>query len=256
MLEIRVREAVLQASVPGARWLSTGWNGGYRDGDAAYNISVPIGWDRTDLTAYVRERVEAAGFTADGPALLTGVDMRHAVGARLGAVWAVATVGLSNPASLPLEPDEQERTLTDPDGTHQAAASTDPSSADTVGTDRHSDDIGTVNLIVGTDRELDDGGLATLLGVVVEAKTATLQQLTGFSGTTSDAAVVATDPEGEPSDFAGSATEVGAAARAAVRESVVGATNARYDGDDSIPASVADADSGIETTRRADRFEI
>ena len=53
----------------GARWLSTGWNGGYRDGDAAYNISVPDGWDRTDLTAYVRERIDEAGFTAGGPAL-------------------------------------------------------------------------------------------------------------------------------------------------------------------------------------------
>jgi len=54
-------------------------------------------------------------------------------------------------------------------------------------------------------------------------------------GTTSDAVVVASDPDGDPATFSGSATRVGAATRACVREAVDAALDARYgtaDGDD------------------------
>lgn len=233
MFDCTIREDVLQASAPRTRFLSTGWDGGYQNADAAYNISVPNGWDRTDLSVYIDERRTEAGFDDPGPALLTGVDLDHLAGASLGSVTALATVGLSNPASLPLEPDGGE-----PE-------------------ERYDDSYpepGTINLLVGTRRRLDDSGLATLLGVVVEAKTATMHQLTGFTGTTSDAVIVASDPSGEPSTFAGSATEVGDAARAAVREAVSASLQARY-ADTDIPSSVADADSGIETTRRAEVFD-
>ena len=232
MFETRIREGVLQAQAEAARWLATGWDGGYHDAPVAYNVSVPTGWDRTDLSAYAAERRQAAEFEPDGPTLLTGVDMTHAAGARLDSIVAVATVGLSNPATLPLSPD----------GTRPDGLVTDAPPA------------GTVNLIVGTDRALDDGALATLLSVAVEAKTATLQALAGVTGTTSDAVVVGTDPGGEPSSFAGSATPVGDATRAAVRRAIVESFQSRY-GDEEPPATVAAADAGIETSRVATPFE-
>lgn len=233
MFETEIRDGVLQARSPGSRWLLTGWSGGYVDTDAVYNISVPDGWDRTDLAAYTRERRRKAGFDDEGPGLLTGVDMKHAAGATLDGVSAVATVGLSNPAVLPQEPDGS---------TPAGLVHEEPPAA------------GTVNLLVSTDRALRDGALATLLGVAVEAKTASLQQLTGFSGTTSDAVAVATDPSGDPSSFAGSATVVGDATRAAVREAIGESFASRF-ADSAPPASVAGADAGIVTSRRAALFD-
>ena len=233
MVETTIRDEVLQVRIPNARWLVTGWSGGYHDSDVAYNVSVPEGWDRTDLGAYSRERREAAGFETDGPSLLTGVELRHAAGARLDGVTAIATVGLSNPASLPLDPDG-----TAPEGLVTAGDA----------------DIGTVNLLVGTSRSLEDGALATLLAGVVEAKTATLQQLSGFTGTTSDAVAVATDRTGEPATFTGSATAVGDAARSAVRAAVKASFESRF-AESEPPESVASADTGIRSSRQAALFE-
>jgi adenosylcobinamide hydrolase len=231
MFAARVAEGVLRLARPGTRWLVTDHDGGYRTADAAYNVSVPEGFDRTDLAAYVRERRERAGFPDAGPALLTGVSLAHARGARSGPVEAVATVGLSNPAALPMAPDGAPSDTTD------------------------GGRVGTVNLLVGTTRALPDGGLATLLATAVEAKTATLTATTGFSGTTSDGVVVGTDPDGDPAAFAGSATPVGAATRACVREAVRASLASRY-ADCSVPTSVADADHGVVTDREATVFEV
>jgi len=86
---------------PGTRWLSTGFDGGFREADAAHNLTVPEGFDRTDLATYASERL---GDAPPGPTLFTGVSQRHARGARRGPVTAVATGGLSNPAGLPMSP--------------------------------------------------------------------------------------------------------------------------------------------------------
>ncbi|WP_327052061.1 adenosylcobinamide amidohydrolase [Halomicrococcus gelatinilyticus] len=243
-----VADGVLAVRRPSTRWLSTGWAGGYERADAAYNVTVPEGWDRTDLDAYVAERRDSAGFESSGPSLLTGVEMRHARGARLGPVRAFATVGLSNPAALPVERGAK-------DGDRGGAATTGVD--DERATDESLDGerrIGTVNLVVGTTRTLDDGALATLLGVVVEAKAATLVALSGFPGTTSDAAVVGSVPDGESETFAGSATAVGAAARACVRDAVRASFRSRY-ASRGVPRSVDDADHGVVTDQRADVFE-
>lgn len=230
MFETAVEAGVLRLGRPGTRWLSTGWDGGFARADAAYNVSVPEGWTRTDLGPYVAERRERAGFEVPGPTLLTGVDMRHARGARLDSVVAYATAGLSNPAALPMEPTGSGEFRADgPRG------------------------AGTVNVLLGTTRALDDAALANLLAVAAEAKTATLLAETGFPGTTTDAAVVACDGDGEPAAFTGSATAVGAAARACVREAVRESLRSRYD-DRTVPESVADADHGVVTDRRAEVF--
>jgi len=73
MFEPTVRDGVLRVAGPGARWLQTGLDGGFRDADAAYNLTVPEGFSRTDVPAYVAERLDRAGFAEPGPALLTAL---------------------------------------------------------------------------------------------------------------------------------------------------------------------------------------
>jgi len=238
MFESRVSADVLRVRRPGTRWLSTGFSGGYHRADAAYNCTVPEGFDRTDLGAYVAERRERAGFPDSGPAMLTGVELRHARRARLDGVEVVATAGVSNPAVLPMADTEGSASTPAPD-----------EGADGDGQPRP----GTVNLLVGTTRALSDGALATLLATAVEAKTATLLAETGFTGTTSDAVVVGSDPSGEPAAFAGSATPVGRAARVCVRDAVRASLAARYDGEggDDVPDSVAAAEYGVRSSERA-----
>lgn len=234
MFETTTREAVLRVSREGTRWMSSGWNGGVTECPVAYNISVPEGWDRTDLEAYVTERRRKADFDREGPTLLTGVSLDHARGARYGPVEVYATAGISNPGALPNE----------------------PSTADGVGKRESIDDtqnVGTVNLIVGTERALEEGALANLLAVVVEAKTATLLAETGFPGTTTDAVVVGCDPGGEPTQYTGSATEVGAAARACTRDAVRASLESRYP-DADYPRSVEDAEYGVRTTLQPDIY--
>ena len=233
MFESTVRAGVLRVAADDARWLSSGWAGGGSRADAAYNVSVPEGWERTDLDAYVADRREKAGFEAAGPTLLTGVDLGHAVGARAGSVTVYATAGVSNPAALPM------------DGVP---------SGDREPTDDARASVGTVNLLVGTTRALGDGALANLLAVAVEAKAATLLGETGFPGTTTDAVVVGCDPAGEAATFTGSATPVGSAARACVRDAVRTSLRSRY-ADRDCPRSVDDAEYGVVTTADPEVFE-
>jgi adenosylcobinamide hydrolase len=231
MFETTRRDGVCRLAAEESRWLATGWDGGYRTADAAYNVSVPTGFDRTDLDGYATERLASAGFERSGPVLLTGVDLTHARGARAGSVTVVTTVGLSNPATLPVEPGDPK--------TEEDSHGTPP--------------VGTVNLLVGTARALDDGTLATLLATAVEAKTATLQSLTGFTGTTSDAVAVGAVPGGDPAEFAGSGTAVGSAVRACIRDTLRASLDSRY-GDGSLADSVAEAEHGIVTDRDTDPF--
>jgi adenosylcobinamide hydrolase len=232
MFESARRDGVLRLERPGTRWLSTGWDGGLLDAEAAFNVTVPEGWDRQDLDAYVDERLDGVGFDRprNAPVLLTGVAQRHARGASVGPVTVVATVGLSNPAALPMAP----------------AGGRLPRERDLV--------PGTVNVFVGTERALDDAALANLVTVATEAKTAKLLDAVGFPGTTTDAVVAACDPDGEPAGFSGSATRVGAAARACVREAVAASFEARYDEDDP-PESVDAARHGVSTDVEAAVFD-
>lgn len=239
MFEMTVREGVLRVRREGTRWLSSGWNGGFRRAPAAYNVSVPEGWERTDLESYVADRRRRAGFDEAGPTLLTALDLDHARGARDGRVEVVATAGISNPAALPMHPA-------------RVAAERDSDGEDDGDADETTD-AGTVNVVVGTTRSLDDAAMANLLAVAAEAKAATLLGTTNFPGTTTDAVVVGCDPAGEAAAFTGSATEVGASTRACVREAVRASLRSRYP-DDGFPDSVAAAKYGVSTTRRAELF--
>jgi len=217
-------DGVLQVRRGGLEWLSTGHDGGQQSADAAYNVSVPEGWERTDLERYVQRRVADAGFKRRGPALLTGVDLSHARVATTGAATAVATAGLSNPATLCPDPEEPRAPTT-----HSGAAH-----------------AGTVNVIACVDRAVPPGARANLLALVAEAKTAVLLEETGYPGTTTDAVIVGTDPESERVRFTGSATPVGAATRACVRDAVRASVRSRY-AETTLPESSADADYGVVT---------
>ncbi len=234
MFEPERGDGVCRLHRPGARWLSTGHRGGYLTADAAANLTVPTGFERTDLEAYVTDRLTEAGFEPGGPALLTGVDAEHARAARLDSVTVIATVGLTNPAALPLEPEGEGVVTPETDGQGRP---------------------GTVNLLVGTDRALTDGALASLQATAVEAKAATLQAATGFTGTTSDAIAVGCDPAGDPAEFAGSATAVGSATRACVRDALLAGIEARYEATE-IPDSVAEAEHGVVTDGSASVFRL
>lgn len=230
--ELRIVDGVLQIRRRATRWLSTGWNGGFERADAAYNLTVPKGWSRTDLDEYLKQRRDRAEFEIEGPALLTGVEMQHARGARLDSIVAVATVGLSNPAALPMNPETD------------SASSTEGSP----------DAVGTVNLVVGTTRTLSDAALTNLLSVVVEAKASTLLSLTAFPGTTTDAVIVGSAEGETETQFSGSATAVGSAARACVRDAVRASFRSRY-ADRPVPETVADAEHGVVTDRHAEVFD-
>lgn len=221
-------------AIPGGRWLDTGVAGGLSRADCAVNLTVPTDFDRRDLEAYVTERCESASVDPDGPALLTAVEQADARGARAGTVTVVATAGLSNPASLPV-PAPAER-----EDTYEGIDESPPP--------------GTVNLLVGTTRSLDDRGLAAALAAAVEAKTATLESLVGFSGTTSDAVAIGADPGGETTTFVGSSTGFGANLRACVREAVSASLDATY-ADGEVPPDVEAAAHGTQTTRSATVFE-
>jgi adenosylcobinamide hydrolase len=230
VFETTVRAGVCRLFRPRTRWLSTGWDGGESRGPAAYNVTVPDGWPETDLAAYVESRRADAGFETEGPTLLTGVSQAHARRARLDGVEAVVTAGVSNPAALP---------VTD---VGSADACSDPAADD-------ADHPGTVNVVVGTTRALAPGALSNLLTVAAEAKAATLLARAGVPGTTTDAVVAACDPAGPRARFSGSATPVGRAARACVRDALLASLDSRY-ADGEIP-TVADAPYGVVTDTRA-----
>lgn len=250
MFEATVREGACRLRRPGTRWLSTGHAGGESRGPAAYNLSVPDGWAETDLDAYVADRLDRAGFDESGPALLTGVSLDHARRARLGSVEAVVTAGVSNPAALPVPASDASAAVSPDAGRDDADADFGPDPA--VG---RPDSPGTVNVFVGTTRALEPGALSNLLTVAAEAKAATLLARAGAPGTTTDAVVAACDPAGDPAQFSGSATPVGRAARACVRDALSASLDSRY-ADREMPSAVADADHGVVTARRAEVTEL
>lgn len=209
----------------GTRWLSSGFDGGYVRAGAAHNLTVPAGFERTDLAAYAAERL---GTEPAGPVLLTGVGQSDARAAAYGSVEAIVTAGLSNPALLPLDGRADREAREGAPGP------------------------GTVNVLVGTTEPLTDGGLAGLLATAVEAKTATLSGLAGCTGTTSDAAVVGCPAAGERAAFAGGATEIGNAARVCVRDALVAALEARYGSELPDPET---AEHATVTAGRATVFE-
>lgn len=157
----------------------------------------------------------------------------------MGPVEVVVTAGLSNPAALPVDPenvDDDERTAFQRDDANDEGWRP-----------------GTVNVFVGTTRALDRGAMAELLATTVEAKAATLLSVVGVPGTTSDAIVVGADSDGEAVAFTGSGTAVGGAARACLRDALLASLESRYADHD--PPTLEDARYGMASSERASVFE-
>jgi adenosylcobinamide hydrolase len=225
MSEWRRADGVCQCHLPGARWLVTGHGGGFREADAVYNATVPEGFERTDIDAYSHQRRTDADFDRPGPMLLTGVEMHHARIGTADSVAVLATVGLSNPAGLEMLPSKE---------INQEDEEWNP---------------GTVNLIITHEGKMENGTITELLATCVEAKAATLTHLAGVPGTTSDAIAVGVSGRGEEQAFAGSATPVGSAARACVRDAIRASFRSRY-GDTEGAPTVESAEHGVVTARQ------
>ena len=255
VFETTVRAGVCRLSRPRTRWLSTGWDGGESVGPAAYNVTVPEGWPETDLAAYVESRRADAGFADAGPTLLTGVSQDNARRARLDGVEAVVTAGLSNPAALPVDAERPLPTVevdTDADDTVDDRGGrpfTDPAAPDGSDDALDGDPPGTVNVVVGTTRALAPGALPNLVAVAAEAKAATLLAVAGVPGTTTDAVVAGCDPDGRRARVSGSATPVGRAARACVRDALLASLRSRYSGE---RPTAETAEYGLVTDVRAE----
>lgn len=225
MFEITPNKGALQLEQPRSVWVSSGWDGGITTADAAYNISVPTNWEYTDLDSYAVKRRNESGFSSPGPTLFTGVSVHHAYAATVTDVTVIATAGLSNPTTIP------EST-----GVSLGSADGQPP--------------GTVNLLIGVDQHLSEHALIEVLSGAVEAKTLTLYRETGIPSTTTDAVVAGCSSHGPETQFAGSATELGAATRICTRDAILASLQSHYP-DQEYPTTVQDAEYGTTLSGHA-----
>jgi adenosylcobinamide hydrolase len=174
--------------------LSSGVDGGRRAVNNILNIQVPHNFSHDDPKSYVEGM--AASMTLEGGyvALLTAVEMKHVRILSDACVTVFVTAGLTNPSSF-----------------------------------------GTINIIVISSETLSEGAIAGTIVTATEAKTrALIDKGLQFTGTTSDAIVVAYDGtgEGEPILYSGPATPFGRRVAKLVRLGVKEALKAHYGSDD------------------------
>lgn len=225
MFNVTPNKGVLQLAYPRSEWVSSGWDGGFTTADAAYNISVPTNWEHTDLDTYAENRRNKSGFSSPGPTLFTGVSVQHAYAATVTDVTVIATAGLSNPTTIPEDTDVS------------------PSSED-------GQPAGTVNLLIAVDQHLSEHALLEILSGAVEAKTLTLYRETGIPSTTTDAVIAGCSSHGPQNQFAGSATELGAATRICTRDAILASLQSHYP-DQEYPTSMEDAAYGSRLSGHA-----
>ena len=171
----------------------------------------------------------------------------------------LATAGISNPTALPVPPVAAGGPSSTDAGDDRNRPPGDRADRDRADRDRSIERPadGTVNLLVGVDRPLEPGALANLVSVAAEAKAATLPATVGIPQTTNNAVVVGCTPTGTPGSgesatFCGSATPVGAAVRACVRDTLRASLGSRYGPDRAdTPLSVVAAEYGVSTDRTA-----
>jgi adenosylcobinamide hydrolase len=174
--------------------LSSGVDGGRRAVNNILNIQVPHNFSHDDPKSYI-EGV-AASMTLEGSyvALLTAVEMKHVRILSDACATVFVTAGLTNPSSF-----------------------------------------GTINIIVISSKTLSEGAIAGTIITATEAKTrALIDKGLQFTGTTSDAIVVAYEGpgEGEPILYSGPATPFGSRVAKLVRAGVKEALKAHYGSDD------------------------
>ena len=144
------------------RAASTGVSGGISDIKTIINHTVPRDFVHSDPAEYIREIADGKGFAGDGFfGLLTAVRMKDLCILSCGDITVFVTAGVSNP---------------NPKGP------------------------GTINIIVHSAKRMPDPAMLEMIKTVTEAKTAALFGMGyEFTGTTTDAVVVAYDRDAKES---------------------------------------------------------
>ncbi|QYZ79503.1 hypothetical protein E2N92_08715 [Methanofollis formosanus] len=167
------------------RAASTGIAGGVGRVTTIFNHTVTTDFDHTDPAKYLWELAASRGYGPDYFGLLTAVSMRHLCVLQYDFITVFVTAGVTNP-----NPDP------DPARPH------------------------TINIIVTSREGLGDGALLETIITATEAKAMALREAgRSFTGTTTDAVVVASEGEVDHV-YAGTFTEVGRRVYAAVLHGV------------------------------------
>ena len=174
--------------------LSSGVNGGRRAVNNILNIQVPHDFSHDDPKSYIEGVAASMTLEEDCLALLTAVEMKNVRILSDGCVTVFVTAGLTNPSSF-----------------------------------------GTINIIVISSEKMSEGAIAGTIITATEAKTrAMIDKGLEFTGTTSDAIIIAYEQtgEGEPILYGGPATPFGSRVSKLVRAGVKEALKAYYGTDD------------------------
>jgi adenosylcobinamide hydrolase len=174
--------------------LSTGVDGGRRATKNILNIQVPHDFSHDDPKSYIEEIAALVKLDGGCVALLTAVEMKNVQILNDACVTVFITAGLTSPSSF-----------------------------------------GTINIIVISSTTLSEGAIAGTIITATEAKARALfDKGLHFTGTTSDAVVVAYENTGEekPILYSGPATAFGRRVTKLVRLGVKDALKAHYGGDD------------------------
>lgn len=174
--------------------LSSGVDGGRRAAKNILNIQVPHNFSHDDPKSYVEKIVASMKLEGGYVALLTAVEMKNVQILNDACVTVFVTAGLTNPSSF-----------------------------------------GTINIIVISSATLSEGAIAGTIITATEAKTrALIDKGLQFTGTTSDAIIVAYEnsSESEPILYSGPATPLGSRVAKLVRLGVKEALKAHYGSDD------------------------
>lgn len=175
---------------------STGIHGGIRSVSTIFNHTVPKNFDHREPHGYLTTIADRQGFSHDFFGLLTAVDMASLCIFHYDFLTTFVTAGVSNP---------------NPEGP------------------------GTINIIVHSRQPLSDGAMLETIVTATEAKAKALQEMGyAFTGTTTDAVVVAHEGGGDAHEYAGTLTEVGRRVYESVRVGVREALS-RHEGE--IPRS-------------------
>jgi len=174
--------------------LSSGVDGGRRAVKNILNFQVPHNFSHDDPKSYIEEMAASMKLEGGYVALLTAVEMKNVQILSDACVTVFITAGLTNPSSF-----------------------------------------GTINIIVISSATLSEGAIAGTIITATEAKAhALIDKGLHFTGTTSDAIVVAYENTGEdePILYSGPATPFGSRVAKLVRLGVKDALKAHYGSDD------------------------
>lgn len=161
-------------------------SGGISDVNTIINHTVPRDFECDDPAGYIRDIMAKKGYDKEGYfGLLTAVRMKDLCILSCGYITAFITAGVSNPNPL--------------------------------------DGPGTINIIIHSARSMPDGAMLEMIKTVTEAKTAALFDMGyTFTGTTTDAVIVAYDRDAAESAgmYCGTLTGPGKRAYECVRMGV------------------------------------